>query len=38
VVHAKQVLRAAGFVGCATGDPELSVGYKDELRGWGDET
>ncbi|HKU44265.1 MAG TPA: ribbon-helix-helix protein, CopG family [Polyangiales bacterium] len=36
--HAKQALRAAGFVACATGDADLSVRYKDELRGWGDKT
>jgi len=36
--HAKQALLAAGFVGCAAGDPDLSVSYKDRLRGWGDKT
>ena len=36
--HAKQALRAADFVGCADGDPELSASYKDALSGWGNKT
>jgi predicted transcriptional regulator len=31
----KAALQAAGFIGCAEGDRDLSTGYKDELaRRW----
>ena len=31
----KRALQAAGFIGCAEGDPRLSIRYKDDLtRSW----
>ena len=36
--RARRALVAAGFVGCAEGEPDLSVRYKSALRGWSDKT
>jgi predicted transcriptional regulator len=35
----KRALQAAGFIGCAEGDRDLSAGYKDALtRAWSKKT